>query len=88
MEGTHQRRYWQGACLAPSKRIQDITGRTRIEACMSHWHQHQVALCSVAAGVQNMPGRKGELWGIANLLSYTGDTIKTLDVIDTHRQKV
>ena len=35
-----------------------------------------------------MPGRKGELWGIANLLSYTGDTIKTLDVIDTHRQKV
>jgi hypothetical protein len=41
-----------------------------------------------AAGVQHMRGRKGELWGIANLLLYTGNTIRTLDVLDTHRQKV
>ena len=48
----------------------------------------QYALCSCAAGVQNMPGRKGELWGIANLFLYTGSTIRTLDVLDAHRHKV
>jgi hypothetical protein len=35
-----------------------------------------------------MRGREGELWGIVNLLSFTGDTIKTLDVLDAHKQKV
>ena len=35
-----------------------------------------------------MPGRKGELWGIANLFLYTGSTIRTLDVLDAHRHKV
>lgn len=40
------------------------------------------------AGVQKMKGREGELWGLSNLLAFTGDTIKTLDVLDAHTQKV
>ena len=35
-----------------------------------------------------MQGRQGELWGIVNLMSFTGDTIKTLDVLDAHKQRV
>jgi hypothetical protein len=35
-----------------------------------------------------MRSRTGELFGIANLLSYTGHTIKTLDVLDAHKHKV
>jgi hypothetical protein len=92
MEGTHQRRYWQGACVAPSEAHTIHYGLAGIS---HHATWHVLARINISfalgfdiAGVQNMPGRKGELWGIANLLSYTGDTIKTLDVIDTHRQKV
>ncbi len=37
--------------------------------------------------MQKLKGREGELWGLANLLELTTDTIQIMDTIEEHNRK-
>lgn len=41
----------------------------------------------MCAAVQSVKGREGELWGLANLLELTNDTIKVMDTIADHDRR-